>query len=97
MNAVIDALAQLGVTSLDMPASCERVWRALNAGRKNGPALARPIRERPHAVHPRMHEVFVAGGTGYIGSRLIAALAARGHRVCALAGAGAPAHRAARG
>ncbi len=34
MNAVIDALAQGGVTSLDMPASCERVWRALNAGRK---------------------------------------------------------------
>ena len=35
-----------------------------------------------------MHEVFVAGGTGYIGSRLIAALAARGHRVRALARAG---------
>ncbi len=35
-----------------------------------------------------MHEVFVTGGTGYIGSRLIAALAARGHRVRALARAG---------
>lgn len=32
-----------------------------------------------------MHEVFVTGGTGYIGSRLIDALAARGHRVRALA------------
>ena len=31
-----------------------------------------------------MHDVFVTGGTGYIGSRLIAALAARGHRVRAL-------------
>ncbi len=35
-----------------------------------------------------MHEVFVTGGTGYIGARLIAALAARGHRVRALARAG---------
>jgi uncharacterized protein YbjT (DUF2867 family) len=35
-----------------------------------------------------MHEVFVTGGTGYIGSRLIAALAARGHPVRALARTG---------
>lgn len=32
-----------------------------------------------------MREIFVTGGTGYIGSRLIAALLARGHRVRALA------------
>ena len=35
-----------------------------------------------------MHDVFVTGGTGYIGSRLIAALAGRGHRVRALARSG---------
>jgi carbon-monoxide dehydrogenase large subunit len=29
MNAVIDALVPLGVTDLDMPATPERVWRAL--------------------------------------------------------------------
>jgi carbon-monoxide dehydrogenase large subunit len=29
MNAVIDALAQRGVTALDMPATPERIWRAL--------------------------------------------------------------------
>jgi carbon-monoxide dehydrogenase large subunit len=29
MNAVLDALAQRGVTALDMPASPERVWRAI--------------------------------------------------------------------
>ena len=32
-----------------------------------------------------MRDVFITGGTGYIGSRLIAQLAARGHRVRALA------------
>jgi carbon-monoxide dehydrogenase large subunit len=35
INAVVDALAPLGVTELDMPASSERVWRAIQAA-KNG-------------------------------------------------------------
>ena len=29
MNAVVDALAEDGVTNIDMPATPERVWRAL--------------------------------------------------------------------
>jgi carbon-monoxide dehydrogenase large subunit len=29
MNAIVDALAPLGVRTLDMPATPERVWRAL--------------------------------------------------------------------
>jgi carbon-monoxide dehydrogenase large subunit len=29
MNAVLDALAPTGVTALDMPATPERVWRAM--------------------------------------------------------------------
>ena len=29
MNAVMDALAPLGVRQLDMPATSERVWRAI--------------------------------------------------------------------
>jgi len=29
MNAILDALAPLGVASLDMPATPERVWRAM--------------------------------------------------------------------
>ena len=34
MNAVLDALAPLGVRHLDMPATPERVWRAIvEAGR----------------------------------------------------------------
>ena len=33
MNAVIDALSHYGVTDLDMPASPERVWRAIEEAR----------------------------------------------------------------
>jgi aerobic carbon-monoxide dehydrogenase large subunit len=31
MNAVLDALAPLGVRDLDMPATSEKVWRAMRA------------------------------------------------------------------
>ena len=34
MNAIVDALAPLGVRALDMPATPERVWRALRAAGK---------------------------------------------------------------
>jgi carbon-monoxide dehydrogenase large subunit len=33
MNAVTDALAPLGIKSVDMPATPERIWRALAAKR----------------------------------------------------------------
>jgi carbon-monoxide dehydrogenase large subunit len=36
INAVIDALAPRGVTHIDMPATPERVWRALNDSRGRG-------------------------------------------------------------
>lgn len=39
INAVVDALRPLGVTHLDMPASPERVWAAIQAARQ-GPELA---------------------------------------------------------
>ena len=32
VNAVVDALAPLGVTHLDMPLTAEKVWRALGGG-----------------------------------------------------------------
>src|SRR5215813_1350106 len=35
MNAVIDALASVGVRQLDMPASPERVWQAIQDAKKN--------------------------------------------------------------
>jgi carbon-monoxide dehydrogenase large subunit len=31
MNAILDALAPLGVTDLPMPATSERIWRAVRA------------------------------------------------------------------
>jgi carbon-monoxide dehydrogenase large subunit len=37
MNAVMDALRQAGVTHFDMPASPQRVWRALQAARAGRP------------------------------------------------------------
>ena len=39
MNAVVDALAPLGITDIDMPATSERVWRAMASGGKPQPAL----------------------------------------------------------
>ena len=33
INAVIDALAPLGVTDMEMPATPERVWRAIEAAK----------------------------------------------------------------
>jgi carbon-monoxide dehydrogenase large subunit len=43
MNAVVDALRQAGVTHFDMPATPERIWRALQAAGSGNPrALAKP-------------------------------------------------------
>jgi carbon-monoxide dehydrogenase large subunit len=33
MNAIMDALAPLGVTRLDMPATPDKVWRAIRSAR----------------------------------------------------------------
>jgi carbon-monoxide dehydrogenase large subunit len=38
MNAVVDALSHLGVTDVDMPATPERVWRAISGGDGAGAA-----------------------------------------------------------
>jgi len=40
INAVIDALSPLGVTHLDMPASPERVWQAIQSASKSAQAAA---------------------------------------------------------
>jgi aerobic carbon-monoxide dehydrogenase large subunit len=44
MNAILDALRQQGVTHFDMPATPERVWRALQSARAGDPrAMAAPV------------------------------------------------------
>jgi carbon-monoxide dehydrogenase large subunit len=37
INAVMDALAPVGVRELDMPASSERVWQAIQAAKRDRP------------------------------------------------------------
>ena len=34
INAIVDALAEFGVTHIEMPATPERVWRAIRAARE---------------------------------------------------------------
>jgi carbon-monoxide dehydrogenase large subunit len=38
VNAIVDALADLGVTHIDMPATPEQVWRAIQVADKGRPA-----------------------------------------------------------
>jgi len=40
INAVVDALAELGVRHVEMPATAERVWRAIRAGRSAAAATS---------------------------------------------------------
>ncbi len=47
-NAVIDALAHLGVRHIDLPCTSERVWRAIQAAESN--TLPDPWREPPALV-----------------------------------------------
>jgi carbon-monoxide dehydrogenase large subunit len=39
MNAVLDALCELGVHHLDMPATPARIWAAIETAKRNGRAL----------------------------------------------------------
>jgi carbon-monoxide dehydrogenase large subunit len=36
INALVDALAEFGVTHIDMPATPERVWQAIQDARQRG-------------------------------------------------------------
>jgi aerobic carbon-monoxide dehydrogenase large subunit len=38
INAIVDALSELGVSHLEMPATPERVWRTIRAAREDQPA-----------------------------------------------------------
>ena len=41
INAIVDALSEFGVTHIEMPATPERVWRAINDARKTLATAAR--------------------------------------------------------
>lgn len=52
-NAVVDALAHLGVRHVAMPCTPDRVWRAIDAARRGDPDVAgggRPLWRQPPAV-----------------------------------------------
>ncbi len=36
VNAIVDALGEYGVTHIEMPATPERIWRAINDGMSQG-------------------------------------------------------------
>ncbi len=42
INAIVDALAELGVEHVEMPASPERIWRAIRAGQAGNPLPNKP-------------------------------------------------------
>jgi carbon-monoxide dehydrogenase large subunit len=47
MNAVNDALAQIGAPYVQMPATAEKVWRAMRAASRSPPGLATPPQTAP--------------------------------------------------
>ena len=46
VNAIVDALAEFGVTHVEMPATAEKVWRAMRAGRTVGAGGTVPTVQR---------------------------------------------------
>jgi carbon-monoxide dehydrogenase large subunit len=48
-NAVVDALAHLGVRHIDMPTTPERVWTAITAAQ---PSASQPSASQPSASQP---------------------------------------------
>lgn len=49
VNAIVDALSELGVRHIEMPTTPERVWRAIEAARRD----ASPSRELARRITPR--------------------------------------------
>ena len=50
INAILDALAPLGIEHIDMPATPERVWRAIRA--RAEPLVIRPCTHKLAGRHP---------------------------------------------
>ena len=65
VNAVVDALRPFGVNDIQMPATPERVWRAIHGGR-----AVRPRRGRHHRLRRRQYRRTSDGGDGMIPARV---------------------------
>ena len=67
INAIVDALAELGVRHIEMPATPERVWRAIQAARSAAAGVALAV-----ALLASLG-AFVRGSTASMTERAIAA------------------------
>ena len=56
VNAIVDALAELGVRALELPASAERVWQAIRVRDGRAQAARRRLRRQRRSEHPPEHD-----------------------------------------
>jgi hypothetical protein len=56
MNAVLDVLAPLGITTLDMPAMPQRLWAAIRQA-KRGTTRSPPQAGNPHGARCNRHAI----------------------------------------
>jgi aerobic carbon-monoxide dehydrogenase large subunit len=56
-NAVIDALAEFGISQIDMPLTAEKIWRAIHTARKDVPVNSSGRTREKRAAHPAVHGV----------------------------------------
>ena len=71
MNAVVDALSPFGVTDIEMPATPERVWRALEEATAMIPAtfdyeVAESVEQAVELLGSREDAKLLAGGHSLI-------------------------------
>ena len=61
MNAVVDALSEIGIEHIDMPATPQRLWAAIRAARAAGPGSKRGRKLGPSARRhrPARHAMIV--------------------------------------
>ena len=54
-NAVIDALAEFGISQIDMPLTAEKIWRAIHTARNDVPVNSSGRTREKRAAHPAVH------------------------------------------
>ncbi|MFY9897118.1 MAG: xanthine dehydrogenase family protein molybdopterin-binding subunit [Xanthobacteraceae bacterium] len=56
-NAVIDALAEFGISQIDMPLTAEKIWRAIHTARKDVPVNSSGRKRETRAARPAVQGV----------------------------------------